>query len=91
MSTTTSLSKHRAALKRTVAFCFAVPSTAMVDSKIRRLARANATGGMRPEIGDPNNSVHDLDAQDLGPVSALLLRTNACVPCSIEVRGVRDF
>jgi hypothetical protein len=51
----------------------------MMGSKVRRLTRANATGGMRPGIGDPNNSVHDLDAQDLGPVSALLLQTNACV------------
>ena|SRR2546423_12344527 len=46
---------------------------------------------MRSEIGDPNNGVHDLDAQDLGPVSALLLRTNACVPCSIEIKVARDF
>jgi hypothetical protein len=51
----------------------------MMGSKVRRLTRANATGGMRAEIGDPSSSVHDLDAQDLGPVSALLFRTNACV------------
>lgn len=46
---------------------------------------------MRSKIGDPNNGVHDLDAQDLGPASALLLRTNACVPCSIEIKVASDF
>jgi hypothetical protein len=38
-----------------------------------------------------SSSTHDLDAQDLALVTTLLLRNNACFPCSIEIRGAKDF